>query len=189
MLRREAVTAITGGMEFGAGLRPVPYLAAMRAALFTTVLLISACNGSRPGRASASCGLAALAGPTALLAQFGVPDQTLATPPRNLPERLVVRQVAGAAYPAVVGRADSLWIIGLQGHLPANVKAGFGVLVQNLEGKAVGVLLYEGTPVEAAPQIGTVSVGDGTVPLIGIQVNPAKIEDPGCPLFPDTVIQ
>jgi hypothetical protein len=166
-----------------------PYLVAMRPVLFMTFLLVFACNGPRDGRPSAACGLAALAGPTALLAQFGIPDQTLAKPPHNLPERLVVRQVAGAAYPAVVGRADSLWIIGLQGNLPANVKAGFGVLVQDLGGKAVGVLLYEGTPVEAAPQIGSVAIGDGSVPLIGIQVNPAKIQDPGCPLFPDTVIQ
>jgi hypothetical protein len=124
-----------------------------------------------------------------LLGQFGIPDQTLASPPRNLPERVVVRQVAGKAYPAIVGRADSLWIIGLQGQLPANVKPGYGVLIQDLSGKAAGVMLYEGTPVEGAPEIGTVSVGEGTVPLIGIQLDPAKIEDPNCPLFPDSVLQ
>jgi hypothetical protein len=32
-------------------------------------------------------------------------------------------------------------------------------------------------------------VGQATVPLIGIQLDPAKIEDPNCPLFPDSVIQ
>jgi hypothetical protein len=152
-------------------------------------LLIPACTGSNERRSSAACGLAALAGPTALLAQFGVPDQTLSAPPRNLPERLVVRQVAGRAYPAIVGRADSLWIIGLQGQLPPNVKPGFGVLIQDQNRKAAGVMLYEGAPVEGAPEIGTVSVGDATVPLIGIQLDLAKIEDPSCPLFPDTVIQ
>jgi hypothetical protein len=162
----------------------------MRGLLIMTFLLISACQGSGDrGRSSAACGLAALAGPTALLAQFSIPDQTLASPPRNLPERLVVRQVAGQAYPAIVGRADSLWIIGLQGQLPANVKPGFGVLVQDVNAKPAGVMLYEGTPVEGAPEIGTVSVGDGTVPLIGIELDLAKIEDPRCPLFPDTVIQ
>jgi hypothetical protein len=152
-------------------------------------LLIQACSAPRDRGPSAACGLAALAGPTALLSQFGIQDQTLASPPRNLPERLVVRQVAGQAYPAIVGRADSLWIIGLQGELPANVKAGYGVLIQDLTGKARGVMLYEGTPVEGAPEIGSVSVGEGTVPLIGIQLDPAKIEDPNCPLFPDSVIQ
>jgi hypothetical protein len=167
---------------------PVPYLARMRGLLILTVVLLAGCKAS-DDRGSAACGLAALAGPTALLAQFSIADQTLASPPRNLPERLVVRQVAGQAYPAIVGRADSMWIIGLQGRLPANVKPGFGVLVQNLNAKAVGVMLYEGTPVEGAPEIGTVSVGEGTVPLIGIQLDPTRIEDPRCPLFPDTVIQ
>jgi len=153
------------------------------------LLVVTACSGSGKRSPSAACGLAALAGPTALLAQFGIADQTLASPPRNLPERLVVRQVAGRAYPAIVGRADSLWIIGLQGHLPENVKPGVGVLVQDLKGKPLGVMLYEGSPVEGAPEIGTVSLGAGSVPLIGIQLDPAKIEDPNCPLFPDSVFQ
>lgn len=157
--------------------------------LLLPLFLIAACNRADDRRPSAACGLAALAGPTALLAQFGIPNQTLASPPNRLPERLVVRLVAGQAYPAIVGRADSLWIIGLQGQLPPSVKAGFGALVLDQNEAVRGVLLYEGTPVEGAPEIGTVSVGDGTVPLIGIQLDPAKIEDPSCPLFPDSVIQ
>jgi hypothetical protein len=88
-----------------------------------------------------------------------------------------------------VGRSDSLWVIGVEGALPANVKPGFGVLVLDRSGKALGTMLYEGTPVEGAPQIGTVSVGNTTVPLIGIQLDPARIEDPRCPFFPDSVIQ
>ena len=69
------------------------------------------------------------------------------------------------------------------------MKPGFGVLVQDQKEQARGVMLYEGTPIEGAPEIGTVSVGDVPVPLIGIQLDPAKIEDPRCPLFPDSVIQ
>jgi hypothetical protein len=158
--------------------------------LFLICLSIAACKGAGDRRPSAAaCGLAALAGPTALLAQFGIPDQTLGSSPRTLPERLVVRLVAGAAYPAIVGRADSLWIIGVQGRLPPNVKPGFGVLVLDQNEKARGVMLYEGTPVEGAPEIGQVAVADVTVPLIGIQLDPAKIEDPNCALFPDSVIQ
>src|SRR5919199_2046333 len=96
------------------------------------LLLAAACGGSadRSRAGSAACGLASLAGPTALLGQFSVPEQTLASPPRRLPERLVVRLVAGPAYPAIVGRSDSLWVIGVEGALPAKVKPGFGVLVQ-----------------------------------------------------------
>lgn len=165
------------------------YLLSMGRLLLFTFLWMAACNRAGDRRGSAACGLAALAGPTALLAQFGIPDQTLASPPENLPERLVVRLVAGQAYPAIVGRADSRWIIGMQGQLPPNVQAGFGVLVLDQSEGARGVLVYEGTSVEGAPEIGTVSVGDATVPLIGIQLDPARIEDPDCPLFPDSVIQ
>ena len=150
-----------------------------------------ACDSSPEKRSagSAACGLASLAGPTALLGQFSVPDQTLASPPRNLPERLVVRLVAGPPYPAIVGRSDSLWVIGVEGGLPANVKPGFGVLILDQEAKARGAMLYEGTPVEGAPPIGSVSVGNATVPLIGIKLDPARVEDPRCPFFPDSVLQ
>jgi hypothetical protein len=163
-----------------------------RVLLAVLLALAAACDRSSGGSGSggsAACGLAALAGPTALLGQFSVPNQTLASPPRNLPERLVVRMVAGPAHQAIVGRSDSFWIIGVEGALAANVKPGFGVLVLDQSGKARGVLLYEGAPVEGAPEIGTVSIGSATVPLIGIQLDPAKIEDPRCPLFPDSVIQ
>jgi len=161
----------------------------MRSALILVFFLMAGCTRSGDRQPSAACGLASLAGPTALLGQFSIPDQTLGTPPRTLPERLVVRLVAGPAYPAIVGRADSLWIIGVEGSLPPNVKPGFGVLILDPAEKVRGVVLYEGTPVEGAPEVGRVSVGDITVPLIGIQLDPAKIEDPRCPLFPDTVMQ
>jgi hypothetical protein len=167
------------------------YLVTMQRHLLLAALLTIACGRSpdKSPAGGAACGLAALAGPTALLTQFSVAEQTLGSPPRHLPERLVVRLVAGPAYPAIVGRSDSLWVIGVEGRLPANVKAGFGVLVLDKNGKARGVMLYEGAPIEGAPEIGTVSVGNATVPLIGIQLDPAKIEDPRCPFFPDSVLQ
>jgi hypothetical protein len=170
---------------------PLTYFVTMHRLWLSGLILLVACGRSadRPAAGSATCGLASLAGPTALLGQFSIPNQTLASPPRRLPERLVVRLVAGPAYPAIVGRSDSLWVIGVEGALPANVKPGFGVLILDRSGKTRGTMLYEGTPVEGAPQIGTVSVGSATVPLIGIQLDPAKIEDARCPFFPDSVIQ
>lgn len=164
----------------------------MQRCLLLAAILIAACDRSTGGKSSAaaaSCGLAALAGPTALLSQFGVPGQTLDSPPRRLPEHLVVRLVAGPAYPAIVGRSDSMLVIGVNGGLPTNVKPGFGVLVLDAGGKPHGVLMYEGAPVEGAPEIGTVSIDAASVPLLGIQVDPARFEDPRCPLFPDSVIQ
>jgi hypothetical protein len=151
------------------------------------VALVAACGDDRPH--GAPCGIAALAGPTALLTQFSVAHQTLGTPPSGLPEKLVVRLVAGPAYRAIVGRSDSLWIIGVDGALPPGTKPVFGVLVLDLKGKARGVVLYETATVQGAPPIGNVSVGNVSVPLVGIQVDPARIEDPNCPFFPDSVLR
>jgi hypothetical protein len=155
--------------------------------LLPVLLALAAC-GKSADRANPACGLAALAGPTALLTQFSVPRQTLSTPPRTLPERLVTRLVAGPALPAIVGRSDSLLVIGVEGTVPPTIKPGYGVLVLDTTEKARGVMLFEGAPVEGAPTIGTVSIGDATLPLIGIQLDPTRIEDPRCPFFPDSVL-
>ena len=158
-----------------------------RRPLLLIALVVGTACGRPEGASRVTCGLASLAGPTALLTQFGVEHQTLSEPPRQLPERVVARIVAGSAYPAVVGRSDSLLLIGVEGELPAEARPGFGVLVADLQGRTRGVLLYEGDPVEGAPRLGTVSVGKATLPLIGIQLDPAKVEDARCPLFPDSL--
>jgi hypothetical protein len=164
----------------------------MQRALLLAIITVTSCGrsaGDKSSAAAATCGLAALAGPTALLGQFGVAGQTLDQPPRSLPERIAVRLVAGPAYSAIVGRSDSLLLIGVNGALPPKVKPGFGVLILDSGEKARGVLLYEGTAVEGAPEIGSVTIDGATVPLLGIQVDPARFEDPRCALFPDSVLQ
>lgn len=170
------------------GTRSVDYLLAMPIRRLLPLLMAAAACGKTADRGNPACGLAALAGPTALLTQFSVPRQTLSTPPRGLPERVVARFVAGGAFPAVVGRTDSALVIGVDATLPANARPGFGVLVVDQEEQTRGVLIFEGDPVEGAPRLGEVSLGTTSVPLIGIQVDPAKIEDPRCPFFPDSVL-
>ena len=155
---------------------------------FVAALVVFAACGPPAERGRAACGLAALAGPTALLTQFSVPRQTLGAPPRSLPERLVSRIVAGPALPSIVGRTDSLLVIGVDGAVPPTIKPGYGVLVLDTTERARGVMVYEGMPVEGAPQIGTVTIGSATLPLIGIQLDPSRIEDPNCPFFPDSVL-
>ena len=151
------------------------------------LLLAGACGSGEP---RSSCGIAALAGPTMLLGEFATPNQALGLPPGQLPGQLVARFVAGAAYPAVVGRTDSTWAIGVEGTPPAKSTPGFGVLVMNPSGVARGVLVYDGDPVAGAPEIGQVVIGGSTtVPLIGIQVPDARYEDPRCPVFPDSVLR
>ncbi|MGH7536366.1 MAG: hypothetical protein ACREMG_12425 [Gemmatimonadales bacterium] len=151
-------------------------------------LFLALASCSPDGSGGAACGLAALAGPTALLTQFSVPRQTLSVPPARLPERVVARVVAGPALPAIVGRQDTSLVIGVDGPVPETIKPAFGVLVVDQSDGTRGVVLFEGTVVEGAPRIGTVSLGSSALPLIGIQVDPAKIEDPRCPLFPDSVL-
>ncbi len=149
------------------------------------LLLLAACGDGAP---RPSCGVAALAGPTMLLAEFATPGRTLGLPPDSLPPRLVARVVAGPALPAIVGRTDSAWVIGIEGTLPPAVTPGFGVLIVDADGAARGVFLYEGPPIAQAPVLGSVTVETTTVPLLGIQVDAAQYEDPRCPVFPDSVL-
>ena len=155
--------------------------------LLLTALVVVACGGDRqPSRAA--CGIAALAGPTLLLTEFGVPGQTLARSPSQLPERLVARMAAGPAYRAVVGRVDTTWVIGVEGTFTEADMPGFGALVLDREGTALGVMLYVGDPLQGAPILGQVSIADEFLPLIGIQLDPARFEDPACPMFPDSLL-
>jgi hypothetical protein len=163
----------------------------MRPALVLTpfLALSVACGGSH-AKGGGACGLTAIAGATMLLQEFGTPGQTLSEPPASLPPHLVARVAAGPAFDAVVGRtADSGLVIGVEGSLPPTIKPGFGVLVLDPSGKARGVMVFESEPIRGAPILGKLAVDSLMLPLIAIQLDPAKIEDPRCPLFPDSVIQ
>jgi hypothetical protein len=119
-----------------------------------------------------------------------VAGQTLGSPPATLPPRLVARVAAGPALPALVGKVgDSTWVVGLDQPLPPKVRAGFGVLVLDPSGKARGVMVYESAPIKGAPLIGKLAADTVMVPLLGIQVDPARFEDPRCPLFPDSLLR
>jgi hypothetical protein len=154
-------------------------------------LAAAACGGSadRPG---VGCGIAAMATPGSVLAQFGVPQQTLSRPPASLPARLVARVAGGGTLPAIVGRtttADSALLIGVEGQPEGEMALGYGVLLVNKSGVARGVMLFEGLPVEGAPTIGTVSMGTSSAPLIGVEADPGAYEDPACPIFPDSTLR
>jgi hypothetical protein len=160
-----------------------------RRSWIASLLALAACGGSE-GRVPATCGLAAVAAASTLLEQFTVPNRTLSAPPARLPERTVARVVADGAFPAVVGRTDTLLVIGVEGNPASNAKPGFGVLVVDPSEQVQGVLLYEGNPIPGAPRLGEVSLGGSSIPLIGVQVDPSTFTDPSCPsLFPDSVLQ
>ena len=63
-----------------------------------------------------------------------------------------------------------------------------GVLVLDLDGRARGVMLFESEPIRGAPTIGQVNADSLMLPLLGIQLDPARFEDPRCPLFPDSIL-
>lgn len=154
------------------------------------VLPLAGLLACRSGRSSGACGITAIAGATMLLQEFGVPDQTLGVPPATLPPRLVARVAAGPAFESVVGRtADSGWVIGVEGAIPVRIKPRFGVLILDPNGAARGVMIFESEPVRGAPDIGRLSMDTLLLPLLGIQLDPARFEDPGCPLFPDSALR
>ncbi len=149
------------------------------------LLLLAAsagCGGA--DRPSAACGIAALTGPLVVLEGFARDDGLAAAPP-VLPPSLLARYVAGPVGKALVSRDDSMRVIAaVQVAPPERAAPGYGVLLVDREAAPLGILIYDGMAVRGAVQIGTVAVGDSTLPLFGLAVTPAKVEDARCPLFP-----
>src|SRR5262245_21341972 len=135
------------------------------------LLFLAACGGPRP---HANCGIVGLAGPSLLLEEFTKRGRTLAAIPAKMPERLVARVAGGPAYPAVAGKTDASWVIGVDGSVPEKPPLGFGVLVVDRALGAQGVLLYVGSPMPGAPILGTVNVASLNIPLHAIEVTIAS---------------
>jgi len=154
---------------------------AFRPLLLPALLLVTAC-GERTG--GAGCGISSLAGAVMILDQFSVPGQTLSSLPPGMPELLSVRVAAGPVVRGIVGRMDSLLVVGVDEPIPPSPVPGFGVLITSMDGEPRGVVLYEGNPITDAPHLGTVQIGALSVPLLGLRADPLRIEDPRCPLFP-----
>jgi hypothetical protein len=148
------------------------------------LLFLAACAGPRP---HAHCGIVGLAGPSLLLEEFTKRGKTLSAVPDKMPERLVARMAGGPAYPAVAGKTDSSWVIGIDAPVPDKPRLGFGVLVLDRTLGVRGLLLYEGSPMPGAPILGTVNAGNLNIPFHGIEVAVAGFEDVACPLFPDSL--
>ncbi len=147
--------------------------------------LVLACSGSKSS--GYGCGIATVAGQSLLLEEFTRPGATLASYTGQLPAALPVRVALGPVYGSVVGRTDTLVVVGLQGTLPADSRVGFGVLVVGPGGDVEGVLLYDGDPIQGAPRLGTVNAGDKNLPLIGLRLDVSKFQNPSCPIFPDSL--
>lgn len=160
----------------------------MRRSLPLLLLLATACSPPR-GDGGATCGIAAVAGPTLILSEFNTPGATLSRAPTTLPGQLVARFVAGPASHAIIGRRGDSLEVGVDGGIPKGMVPGFGVLLVSRTSQARGVLIYDGTPILNAPSLGAVTVGAFRVPLLGLMVDSGRVEDPRCPFFPDSLLQ
>jgi hypothetical protein len=149
------------------------------------LILLSACGGR--STSNYGCGFATVAGQSLLLEEFTRPGTTLSTLPADIPGVLPVRVALGPSFRAVAGRADSLLVVGIEGTLPATPVVGWGVLIVSPSGTPQGVLLYEGSPMQGAPRLGTVNAGATNLPLIGLQTDIARFQDAACPIFPDSL--
>ncbi|MSR03570.1 MAG: hypothetical protein EXR94_12655 [Gemmatimonadetes bacterium] len=148
------------------------------------VATLASCGWSNQGT---RCGIFSLAGPTMLLEEFTKPGTTLSAAPATMPPVLAVRVVAGQAQRALVGNADSGWVVGVDGPLPDQPVPGFGVLLSDRVLGVQGVLLYEGLPIPGAPTLGSVHIGARVIPMIGLETQTAGFQDGRCPFFPDSL--
>lgn len=146
---------------------------------------IAGCSGS--GSGNYGCGIAAVAGQSLILEEFTRPGKTLSLPPTDVPESLPVRMALGPALRAVAGRTDTALVVGIEGPLPTTPPVDFGVLIVAPDGSALGVILYQGSPIQGAPLLGTINAGARNLPLIGLQAEVARFQDASCPIFPDSL--
>lgn len=167
--------------EVGVRIRSVPGRLTAAA-----TLVLGACSGGKGG-GSASCGIAAMTGPLVVLQAFGK-GNVLDQPPPDVPPRLPVRFVAGPVFRGTF-TLDSAGtaVHGTLGTHPANLPAGYAVLVTDGLLRVQGAVIYEGVPVPGATVLGTLALPDTTLPLLGVRMDPRQIADPRCPLLPDSL--
>ncbi len=143
---------------------------------------LSAC-GKSAGGGSAACGIAALTGPLAVKDAFARGNM-LDVIPDSVPASLPVRVVAGPLIDAFLVSHDSAGMaFRVEGKIPTGALPGYGVLLVDPATKPLGILLFDGQAVPMAKQLGTVTVRDVALPLLGIRIDLSGFQDPKCPLF------
>lgn len=149
------------------------------------LLVLAACSGGGGG-GSVSCGIASLTGPLVAKEAFAK-GNSLTVPPDSVPGSVPLRIVAGQALRGHVTSADSLgWHLSSPDTIADGTPVGFGVLLVDRKGQTLGALVFEGVSIPGAPVLGDLTLRDTIVPLLGVRVDRRQIEDPKCPLFPDS---
>ena len=153
---------------------------------------LAACGGPRSG--SPICGFALIAGPTMILQRLTDTRALLLDAPRGLPDRLPLRIVGhpdqarmlvGYQGGQLVLRSDSTPLPPVTTDPNTKDTAVFAVLVaDDSTSRVEGALVYEGArPRAAFPRIGSLTDGSYTIPLFGVKLDWASMNNPSCPLL------
>jgi len=159
-------------------------------------LLLTACGG---GTRSPICGIALVTAPTLNHEQLKNARAIITDVPRGLPESLPARFAGyvGDSGIGVVkvsyaeGRRNAL-ALGYEGRIFPAHHDGFALLVvDDTSNRAEGVMLYdvEGPDSTVFPVLGHISSTELSLPVYGVTVNYAGMNNPRCPLlaFPPPV--
>jgi hypothetical protein len=162
-----------------------PRLATVAALCATTW---AGCAGDRAR--SPTCGIAQLAGPALIQQQLANLSYVLTEAPRGLPASLPARVVFVGEGPkpppgeVLIAYSGNHLVMGYQGAgFPAG-PGGYGLLVvDDSTRRAQGVLVYESQVPRNYPELGTVTGADRSIPLFGVRVDWAGVNNPRCPLL------
>ena len=163
---------------------------AIVAALWATAW--AGCAGDRTR--SPMCGIAQLAGPALIQQQLVNLSYVLTEAPRGLPASLPARVVfvgEGLKPPpgeVLIAYAGQQLVMGYQGAGFPAAPGGYGLLVvDDSTRRAQGVLVYESQVPRNYPELGTVTGADRNIPLFGVRVDWAGVNNPRCPLLGDAL--
>lgn len=150
-------------------------------------LLVAGLAACDKNAGSVSCGIDAFTGPLVVKESFGK-GAALRTVPEAMPTRLPIRLVAGPAWRGTVaGDSTGGWLVTVQGAVSKQARVGYGVLVVDYHNTALGVLAFDGQTIRGAAALGRLAIGDTVVPLLGVRLDPAAIQNARCPIFPDSL--
>jgi hypothetical protein len=179
-MTRRITTTLRRGPRAPRRARPRRWLAAL------ALWFLAQCSGERSAH-SPTCGLAQVVGPTLIQQQLINPASVLTEPPRGLSSSLPARVVGQSDQGEVlVGRADSAHalVLGYQGSGFPTPPGGYGLLVvDDSTERAQGVLVYESDVPRGDPVLGSVTGVDRSIPLFGVRVSWASVNNPRCPLL------
>ena len=164
-----------------------PRLAAVAA------LWAAAWSGCVADRArSPMCGIAQLAGPALIQQQLANIPYVLTEAPRGLPASLPARVVFVGEGPkpapgqVLIAYTAKQLVMGYQGPGFPTPPGGYALLVvDDSTRRAQGVLVYESQVPRNYPELGSVTGSDRSVPLFGVRVDWAGVNNPRCPLLGD----